>query len=182
MAGREETWFGGVDFLVGGSGFSFGSEGEDVCQFGSESFRAVAADLFLEGLAFRVDELDVGDAGDAEGFSGFLVAVVAVFDVDVGPFELVVERLDFLARVNFVFHGLARRAPGGGEDEDDGFAAFFGISHDLAVAVFELGAAFGEVLGEGGEGEGNGCESEEEFFHRVEFGMRLNWNAYKERL
>jgi hypothetical protein len=124
----------------------------------------------------------VGDARDTEGFGGFFVAVVTVFDVDVGPFELVVEGLDFLAGVNLVFHGLARRAPGGGEDEDDGFAAFFGISHDFTVAVFELGAAFGEVLGEGGEGEGNGCESEEEFFHRDGFGMRLNWDDYEERL
>lgn len=174
MAGREETWFGGADFLVGGSGLSFGGKGEDVCQFGSESFRAVATDLFLEGFAFRVDELDVGDARDTEGFGGFFVAVVAVFDVDVGPFEFVMEGLDFLAGVNLVLHGLARGAPGGGEDEDDRFTAFFGISHDLAVAVFELGAAFGEVLGEGGEGEGNGCESEEEFFHRDGIGMSLN--------
>lgn len=141
------------DFLVGGSWLCLRRESEHFGQFGCKGFRAIATDLFVEGFAFGVDKLDVGNAGNTKGFGGLLIAVVAVVDIDVGPLEFVMEGLDFLAGVNLVLHGLARRAPGGGEHEDNRLAAFLGVSHDFAIAVLELGAAFWEVLGKSGEGD-----------------------------
>ena len=102
------------------------------------------------------------DAADAGLFCRAIVA--GVIDVEVGPDKLVVEGLHGFAGINVLLHRLARRAPGGGENQNDRLALFFSRTESGASGGFEFRAAFGEIAGESGDRDG-GEEEGEELFH-----------------
>ena len=79
--------------------------------------------------------------------------VGSIINVKISPLEFVVQGLNFGAGVNVIFHRLARWAPGGREDNDDGFPTLLSVTHDAAETMLKFGTAFGEVLGKGWRNE-----------------------------
>ena len=118
--------------------------------------------------ALGVKEGNVRDAAHAEFLSGGLVG--GIVNVEIGPDELGFVGGDFGAGVDFVFHLLAGRAPGGGEDEDEGLAFGFGEAKGGVVAGLKADWRAGgvrrrgrcEAAVEGAEGLPNDESNEEQ--------------------
>lgn len=87
------------------------------------------------------------DAADAEFLSGGLVG--GIVNVEVGPDELGFVRGDLRAGINFIFHLLAGRTPGGGEDKDERFALGFGEAEGGVITGLEAVWRAGGVGGRG---------------------------------
>ena len=91
------------------------------------------------------------NAADAELLHGSLVA--RGIRIEVGPDELVVVGFHGVAGIDVVLHGLARAAPDGGEDGDDGLVVLLGLAQRGAEESFSnFGLPFGKSAEKAGVG------------------------------